>query len=96
MADMLRGGPGTGKAILGAHFLTAGDPDESPLYINVEEPTDRIVSNAASVGVLRKRASDFDRSIRSFDITAAGLGVGAPVTGMSGVLTGTPESTGDE
>ena len=48
---MLRGGPGTGKTIAGWHFLTAGtDAGESTLFVNFEEPTERIRQNARSVG----------------------------------------------
>ncbi|WP_426964092.1 ATPase domain-containing protein [Haloparvum alkalitolerans] len=48
---MLRGGPGTGKTILGYHFLTAGrDRGESTLFVNFEESTERVRENAASLG----------------------------------------------
>ncbi|MFC6615515.1 ATPase domain-containing protein [Halopenitus salinus] len=48
---MLRGGPGTGKTILGLHFLTSGaEADESTLFVNFEEPTDRLRENASSLG----------------------------------------------
>ncbi|WP_340098866.1 ATPase domain-containing protein [Salinibaculum salinum] len=47
---LLRGEPGTGKSILGLHFLTAGTDDETVLYINLEEPTDQIRDNARSLG----------------------------------------------
>jgi circadian clock protein KaiC len=48
---IVRGRPGTGKSILGLHFLTAGVSDgETALYINLEETTDEIRHNAASLG----------------------------------------------
>ncbi len=50
-AYLLRGEPGTGKSILGLHFLTEGVPDdETVLYINLEEPTEQVRDNAASLG----------------------------------------------
>ncbi|MFB6074075.1 MAG: ATPase domain-containing protein [Haloarculaceae archaeon] len=49
---LVRGAPGTGKTLLGFHFLTDGAPDdESTLYINLEEPEADIRQNAASLGV---------------------------------------------
>lgn len=48
---LIRGEPGTGKSILGLHFLSAGiDAGETVLYINLEEPTEQIHDNAASLG----------------------------------------------
>ncbi len=48
---LLRGGPGTGKTVLGFHYLTAGaDAGESTLFVNFEEPTERIRENAATLG----------------------------------------------
>jgi circadian clock protein KaiC len=44
-----------------------------------------------SVGVLKKRLSGFSRNIREFEITCDGVLVGEPLTGLRGVLTGTPE-----
>lgn len=44
-----------------------------------------------AVGVLKKRASDFERSLRSFEITADGIEVGDKLTGLRGILSGNPE-----
>jgi circadian clock protein KaiC len=44
-----------------------------------------------SVGVLKKRLSDYEKTIREFQITCDGVVVGEPLTGLRGVLTGTPE-----
>lgn len=44
-----------------------------------------------AVGVLKKRVSDFARTLREISITRAGVRVGEPLTGLRGVLTGTPE-----
>jgi circadian clock protein KaiC len=47
-----------------------------------------------AVGVLKKRVGDFEKTLREFEITGAGLRVGSPLTGLRGVLTGTPEQVG--
>jgi circadian clock protein KaiC len=44
-----------------------------------------------SVGVLKKRLGDFAKTIREIEITCDGIVVGAPLSGLRGVLTGTPE-----
>lgn len=46
------------------------------------------------IGVLKKRLGDFGKSIRELEIRGEGLRVGAPLTGLRGVLTGTPEWVG--
>jgi len=46
-------------------------------------------------GVLKKRTSDFERSLREFEITENGLEVGDPLTRLRGILSGTPEWTDD-
>lgn len=48
-----------------------------------------------ATGVLKKRASDFERGLREFNITDDGIEVGAPLTDLRGVLTGTPEWADD-
>lgn len=45
-----------------------------------------------AIGVLKKRMSDFERTIREFDITSEGLKVGKKMTNLRGILTGMPES----
>lgn len=48
---LARGGPGTGKTMLGLHFLTAGaSRDEKTLFITVEEPTEQIRRDASALG----------------------------------------------
>ena len=60
---VVRGGPGTGKTMLGLHFLTAGAArGERALFITVEEPTDQIRQDARSLGF------DLDR-VRFLDLT---------------------------
>jgi circadian clock protein KaiC len=44
-----------------------------------------------AIGVLKKRLGDFDKTLREIEITCDGVEVGAPLTGLRGVLTGTPE-----
>jgi circadian clock protein KaiC len=44
-----------------------------------------------SVGVLKKRLSDFQKTLREFEITRHGLKVGKPLTELRGILTGIPE-----
>jgi circadian clock protein KaiC len=44
-----------------------------------------------AIGVLKKRTSDFERTLRRFEITSHGIKVGEPLTGMRGILSGTPE-----
>lgn len=43
-----------------------------------------------AIGVLKMRASDFERTLREFDITPHGVEVGAPLTDLRGVLRGEP------
>lgn len=44
-----------------------------------------------AIGVLKKRTSDYERQLREFRITEHGIAVGESLTGLRGVLTGTPE-----
>lgn len=46
-----------------------------------------------AIGVLKKRMSDFERTIREFNITKDGLKVGDKMTNLRGILTGLPENT---
>jgi circadian clock protein KaiC len=49
-----------------------------------------------AIGVLKKRTSDFERTLRKFEITAEGMHVGDPLTRMQGILTGMPEVVDDD
>ena len=49
-----------------------------------------------AIGVLKKRTSDFERTLREFEMTEHGLKVGEPLTDLQGVLTGTPRVIGRE
>ena len=45
-----------------------------------------------AIGVLKKRTSDFERTIREFEMTDQGITVGEPMSDLRGILTGAPES----
>ena len=50
-AYLVRGGPGSGKTILGLHFLSAGAVNGEPvLYITLGEPEEQIRKNAETLG----------------------------------------------
>jgi circadian clock protein KaiC len=44
-----------------------------------------------AIGVLEKRAGNFEKSLREFQISEHGLRVGEPLVALRGVLTGNPE-----
>lgn len=44
-----------------------------------------------TVGMLKKRTSDYGRQLREFQITEHGIKVGDPMTNVRGILEGTPE-----
>jgi circadian clock protein KaiC len=44
-----------------------------------------------AIGVLKKRMTDFEQSLRELEITRYGLKVGKPLRGLRGILTGTPQ-----
>jgi circadian clock protein KaiC len=48
-----------------------------------------------AIGVLKKRLGEFGKTLRELEITDRGVQVGAPLTGLRGLLTGTPEWTVD-
>ena len=48
------------------------------------------------IGVLKRRASDFENRLRRLKIDESGLTVGEPLTGLRGILTGTPDWTDDD
>lgn len=43
------------------------------------------------IGVLKKRMSDFERTLREFEISRYGIKVGKPLTNLRGILRGIPE-----
>jgi circadian clock protein KaiC len=44
-----------------------------------------------AIGVLKKRLSSFERTLREIEITRYGIKVGKPLTELRGILRGTPE-----
>ncbi len=48
-----------------------------------------------AIGVLKKRTSDFERTLREFRITDDGIALGDPMTRLRGVLSGSPELVDD-
>ncbi|MBA1147823.1 AAA family ATPase [Ectothiorhodospiraceae bacterium WFHF3C12] len=48
-----------------------------------------------TIGVLKKRTGDFEKTLREFEITSTGLRVGEPLHGLRGVLRGVPEMAGE-
>jgi len=49
-----------------------------------------------AIGVLKKRVSDFERTLREFKITKYGIKVGEPLTKLRGILSGVPEWINNE
>jgi len=47
------------------------------------------------IGVLKKRTSDFESTLRLLEITEDGLDLGEPLSELRGVLTGTPDWDND-
>lgn len=43
-----------------------------------------------AIGVLKKRLSDFEKTLREFEVTKDGIVVGEPLTKLRGILSGTP------
>lgn len=43
-----------------------------------------------SIGILKKRLSNFEKSIREFNITGEGIKLGEPLKNLRGILSGTP------
>ncbi len=49
-----------------------------------------------AIGVLKKRLSNFEKTLREFEITADGIKIGQPLSNLRGILTGTPTWIGRE
>ena len=43
-----------------------------------------------SIGILKKRMSDFERTIREMNITGEGIKIGKPLRNLQGILSGLP------
>jgi circadian clock protein KaiC len=48
-----------------------------------------------ALSVVKKRSGNHERTIREFQLTPMGIQIGPPLTGFSGVFSGTPRYTGD-
>ena len=48
-----------------------------------------------AIGVLKKRLTSFEKTMREIEITRYGMKVGSPLTNLRGVLTGVPELQGE-
>ena len=44
-----------------------------------------------AIGVLKKRLSNFEKTLREFEITHDGINIGKPLKGLRGILLGVPE-----
>jgi circadian clock protein KaiC len=44
-----------------------------------------------AIGVLKKRLTDFEKTLREFEITRYGIKVGKPLSNLRGILSGVPE-----
>lgn len=49
-----------------------------------------------AIGVLKKRMSDFEKTMREIEITRYGIKVGKPLTNLRGILSGAPEFIGKQ
>lgn len=49
-----------------------------------------------AIGVLKKRLSNFEKTLREFEITSEGIVVGEPLVNLRGILLGVPEWVGDK
>lgn len=89
-AYLLRGAPGTGKTLIGLHFLVAGARRGNCLFITLDEPEYKVRQNAASIGLDLRRvrfldlspSSEFFAQVQSYDLFAPAEVERAPVTRM--------------
>jgi circadian clock protein KaiC len=89
-AYLLRGAPGTGKTLIGLHFLAAGTRRENPLLIALDEPEHKVRQDAYSIGLdLRgvhfldlSPSSEFFARAQTYDLFAPAEVERAPMTQM--------------
>lgn len=89
-AYLLRGAPGTGKTLVGLHFLAAGARRDNPLFIAMEEPEYKIRQSAASMGLdLRgvhflnlSLSSEFFAQAQTYDLFAPAEVDRSPTTNL--------------
>ena len=75
---------------LSATEMNASYLSDNIIYIRYVETNGEI---RKFVGVLKKRLSDFEKSVREYIITSEGLQVGKPVKNMRGILGANPQLT---
>ncbi len=87
-AYLLRGAPGSGKTLVGLHFLAAGSQSDNPLFIALDESEQKIRYNAASVGLSLEGvhfldlspSSDFFERVQTYDLFAPAEVERSPLT----------------
>jgi circadian clock protein KaiC len=57
----------------------------------IERHAEQTVEMRKAIGVLKKRLTDFEKTLREFDITPEGVVVGDPLKGLSAIVSGTPK-----
>lgn len=97
-AYLLQGGSDSGKSTFGLSFCKSSCTErgeilvhylaDNILFLRYLEVNGHL---RKSIGVLKKRLSDFEKSIREFEIISDGIKVGAPLKNMRDILTGLPE-----
>jgi circadian clock protein KaiC len=63
------------------------------IFLRYLETEGRLVK---AIGILKKRLSDFQKSLRAIEITRYGVKVGRPLTHLRGILSGAPVLSGGE
>ncbi len=79
----------TGQFVVGTE-IGMGHLADNILFLRYLELHGRL---ERAVGVLKKRVSSFETTLREFEISALGIRVGRPLTELHGILTGYPEVT---
>ena len=83
-------------------YIPYGGPDFGEILAvarAVGDVTMRLTTNPGSRpagGVLKKRMTDFEKTLREFEISRYGIKVGKPLIHLRGLLTGVPEFLADE
>ncbi|HYF04036.1 MAG TPA: ATPase domain-containing protein [Patescibacteria group bacterium] len=57
----------------------------------MERHADQTVEMRKAIGVLKKRLTDFEKTLREYEITQQGVVVGEPLKGLSAIVSGTPK-----
>lgn len=83
------------RSILGFHFLTGDRRGETALFITLEEDHYDRKANAAAFGFDTDAVEFLDLSTSADEFTEDGILVGDPLSGIRGILSGTPEIVED-